>query len=137
MDERDVREPRRDRALAEQLERATPEPPFSEQDFAAFESRVLNEGTSLMRRRRRAERARWFGYRVALPAALAAELIIGFRLMEPTQAVPPAVPVGTELIEVLTLGAMMETDVGAAIIAGDAFTLALATDSNERDPDDG
>lgn len=135
MDNQDVREPRRDPELAEALERATPEPPFTEFDVAAIEARIIKEGQAQMTRSQRESRLRWFAYRVALPASLAAELLIGLRLATPPEPTPSA-EVEAEYMQAVALTAFMDSDVGAALITGDAFRM-LPTRIPEGERNDG
>lgn len=121
MDNKELREPLRDPALAEALEAASPPDPFTEVDVAAIEARILGEGKAMMKRRQREGRLRWFAYRVALPASLAAELLIAFRLATPPEPAPAARAAEAEYMQAVTLNAFMESDVGAALVTGDAF----------------
>ena len=84
----DVGEPRRDDAVGRVLEEASPPYPFSDADVAAVETRILRDGQSLIKSRRRGRRIRSFAYRVALPMSLAAELIIAIRLVAPPEPDP-------------------------------------------------
>ena len=136
MDNQDVREPRRDPELAEALERATPEPPFTEFDVAAIEARIIKEGQAQMTRSQRESRLRWFAYRVALPASLAAELLIAFRLAPPPEPTPAARAAEAEYMQAVALTAFMDSDVGAALVTGDAFRV-LPTRNPEGERNDG
>lgn len=126
MDNQDVREPRRDPELAEALEQATPEPPFTEDDVAAIEARILKEGKAVMTRSQRESRLRWFAYRVALPASLAAELLIAFRLVTPPEPEPAALAAEAEYMQAVVLNAFVDDDVGAALVTGDVFGMLSA-----------
>ena len=136
MDNQDVREPRRDPELAEALERATPEPPFTEFDVAAIEARIIKEGQAQMTRSQRESRLRWFAYRVALPASLAAELLIAFRLATPPEPAPVAPAAEARYMQAVALSAFMQNDLAAALVTGDAFGM-VTTRIPEGEPNDG
>lgn len=136
MDDQDVREPRRDPQLAEALETATAEPPFTELDVAAIEARILKEGKAVMTRRQRGSRLRWFAYRVALPASLAAELLIAFRLATPPDPTPVAPAAEARYMQAVALSAFMQNDLGAALVTGDALGM-VTTRIPEGEPNDG
>ncbi|MEM7414858.1 MAG: hypothetical protein AAF389_05120 [Gemmatimonadota bacterium] len=136
MDNQDVREPRRDPELRDALEAATPEPPFSEFEVAAIEARIIEEGKAQMAKSQRESRLRRFAYRVALPASLAAELMLAFRLAAPPEPTPAARAAEAEYMQAVALTAFMDSDVGAALVTGDAFRM-LPTRNPQGERNDG
>ena len=136
MDKQDVREPRPDPELREALESVTTEPPFTEFDVAAIEARILKEGTAMVARSRRESRLRWFAYRVALPASLAAELLIAVRLVTPPEPTPAARAAEAEYMQSVVIGAFLQNDLGAAIVTGNAIGM-MTTRIPEGEQNDG
>jgi hypothetical protein len=96
----------------------------------------MRDAALLMRRRRFESRARRFVYRVALPASLAAELLIAFRLVTPSGPPEPAVAPEEEIMQTVALDAMLGTDVGLTLSTGNVYALALSGVGTEGEPND-
>lgn len=134
MDRQDMREPVRDARLAEVLEEAAPTPPFTDVEVAAVQARIMRDARATMRRRRIETRARRFAYRVVLPASLAAELLIAFRLATPPESVEPSGAAEIEIMQTIALDAMLGTDLGFALITGNVYPTGLNVGTSERQP---
>ncbi|NNF11842.1 MAG: hypothetical protein HKN72_01375 [Gemmatimonadetes bacterium] len=137
MADSDVREPRRDDELGRLLGEAAPPSPFSDADVTAVEARILKDGASLIKSRRRGRRLRSFAYRVALPMSLAAELIIAIRLVAPPEPDPAERSADAEFMDAVAVATLLESDLGSALLTGSPFGLALGSTSASTEENDG